>query len=198
MTPASAGNAESTRRRHAMVERQIAHRGISSPRVLDAMRSVEREAFLPEGLREFAYDDTPLPIEAGQTITQPYIVALMAEALLLNGEETVLNIGTGSGYTAAVLSRIATTVYTVERNGQLASQAAETLASQGFSNVHVLQGDGTLGWPEHAPFDAILVAAGGPQVPRALKEQLKIGGRLVTPVAAAEAATRVTSRCTRR
>jgi protein-L-isoaspartate(D-aspartate) O-methyltransferase len=167
-----------------MVERQIAHRGISSPRVLDAMRSVEREAFLPQELREFAYEDTPLPIEAGQTITQPYIVALMAEALLLKGEETVLEIGTGSGYAAAVLSRIAKAVYTVERYGQLASQAAETLASQGVSNVHVLQGDGTLGWPEHAPFDAILVAAGGPEVPRSLKEQLKIGGRLVIPVGA--------------
>ena len=151
MNPASAGNAESSRRRHAMVERLIAHRGITSPLVLDAMRRVEREAFLPEELHEFAYDDTPLPIEAGQTITQPYIVALMAEALLLKGEETVLEIGTGSGYTAAVLSRIAKTVYTVERYGHLASQAAETLSSHGFGNVHVLQGDGTLGWPEQTP-----------------------------------------------
>ena len=184
MHSVSAANTESTRLRHEMVERQIAHRGISSPRVLDAMRRVEREAFLPQELREFAYDDTPLPIEAGQTITQPYIVALMAEALLLKGDETVLEIGTGSGYAAAVLSRIAKTVYTVERNGQLASQAAETLASQGFSNVHVLQGDGTLGWPEQAPFDAIIVAAGGPEVPRSLKDQLKIGGRLVIPVGA--------------
>ncbi|MCP9841759.1 protein-L-isoaspartate(D-aspartate) O-methyltransferase [Synechococcus sp. J7-Johnson] len=184
MNPATASNTESIRRRHAMVERQIAHRGISSPLVLDAMRSVEREAFLPEELREFTYDDTPLPIEAGQTITQPYIVALMTEALLLKGDETVLEIGTGSGYTAAVLSRIAKTVYSIESYGQLASQAAETLASEGFHNVHVLQGDGTLGWPEHSPFDAILVAAGGPEVPRSLKEQLKIGGRLVIPVGA--------------
>jgi protein-L-isoaspartate(D-aspartate) O-methyltransferase len=184
MSKAAAHNAESIRRRHAMVERQIAHRGIASPLVLDAMRRVQREAFLPQELREFAYDDTPLPIEAGQTATQPYIVALMAEALLLKGDETVLEIGTGSGYAAAVLSRIAKTVYTVERYGQLASQAAETLASQGFSNVHVLQGDGTLGWPEQAPFDAIIVAAGGPEVPRSLKEQLKIGGRLVIPVGA--------------
>jgi len=184
MHSVSAANTESTRHRHEMVERQIAHRGISSPRVLDAMRRVEREAFLPQELREFAYDDTPLPIEAGQTITQPYIVALMAEALLLKGEEKVLEIGTGSGYAAAVLSRIAKTVYTVERYGQLATQAAETLASQGFSNVHVLQGDGTLGWPEQAPFDAIIVAAGGPEVPRSLKDQLKIGGRLVIPVGA--------------
>jgi protein-L-isoaspartate(D-aspartate) O-methyltransferase len=184
MDAATTSNTESTIRRHAMVERQIAHRGISSPLVLEAMRTVEREAFLPQELREFAYDDTPLPIEAGQTITQPYIVALMAEALLLQGEETVLEIGTGSGYAAAVLARIAKTVYTVERYGQLASQAAETLASQGFHNVHVLQGDGTLGWPEHAPYDAILVAAGGPEVPRSLKEQLKIGGRLVIPVGA--------------
>ena len=167
-----------------MVERQIAHRGITSPRVLEAMRSVDREAFLPEELREFAYEDIPLPMEAGQTSTQPYIVALMAEALLLEGGEQVLEIGTGSGYAAAVLSRIAATVYTVERHGPLASRAAETLASQGFNNVHVLQGDGTLGWPEHAPFDAILVAAGGPEVPRSLKDQLKIGGRLVIPVGA--------------
>ncbi len=177
-------NAESSRRRHAMVERQIAHRGIASPLVLDAMRHVQREAFLPQELREFAYDDTPLPIEAGQTATQPYIVALMAEALLLKGEETVLDIGTGSGYAAAVLSRIAQTVYTVERDGQIATRAAGALRSQGFRNVHVLQGDGTLGWPEHAPYDAILVAAGGPEVPRSLKEQLKIGGRLVIPVGA--------------
>lgn len=138
-----------------MVERQIDHRGISSPHVLDAMRGVEREAFLPETLREFAYDDTPLPIEAGQTITHPYIVALMVEALLLKGAETVLEIGTGSGYAAAVLARIARTVYTVERYGQLPSQAAVTLASQGFSNVDVLQGDGTpstrSSWPPAGP-----------------------------------------------
>jgi protein-L-isoaspartate(D-aspartate) O-methyltransferase len=118
MNAATASKTESTRRRHAMVDRQIAHRSISSPRVLDAKRSVDHGAFLPQELCEFAYDTTPLPIEAGQTITQPYIVALMAEALLLKGEETVLEIGTGSGYVAAVLSRIAKTGYIVERYGQ--------------------------------------------------------------------------------
>jgi protein-L-isoaspartate(D-aspartate) O-methyltransferase len=184
MNVTTAGNAESIRRREALVERQIAHRGVTSPLVLEALRHVEREAFLPDELHEFAYDDTPLPIEAGQSATQPYIVALMAEALLLKGDEKVLDIGTGSGYTAAVLSRIAPAVYTVERDGQIATQAAEALRAQGFDNVHVLHGDGTLGWPEHAPYDAILVAAGGPQVPRSLKEQLSIGGRLVIPVGA--------------
>jgi protein-L-isoaspartate(D-aspartate) O-methyltransferase len=171
-------------RRHAMVERTIAHRGVRSPLVLEAVRSVPREHFLPEELREFAYEDTPLPIEEGQTISQPYIVALMTEALGLEGGERVLEVGTGSGYAAAVLAHIAKDVYTVERYGQLASKAAETLAAHGYDNVHVLHGDGTLGWPEHAPFDAIIVAAGGPVVPEALKSQLKVGGRLVIPVGA--------------
>jgi protein-L-isoaspartate(D-aspartate) O-methyltransferase len=175
---------DASTRRHAMVERQVVHRGVLAPLVLEAVRSVSREAFLPEELREFAYDDTPLPIEAGQTISQPYIVALMTEAALLKGEETVLEIGTGSGYAAAVLARIAKQVYTVERYSQLATKAADTLASEGFANVHVLHGDGTLGWPEHAPFDAIIVAAGGPEVPESLKHQLRIGGRLVIPVGA--------------
>jgi protein-L-isoaspartate(D-aspartate) O-methyltransferase len=170
--------------RNRMVERQIVRRGVTDPLVLDAVRSVPREAFLPEDLREFAYDDSPLPIEEGQTISQPYIVALMTEALRLKGDETVLEIGTGSGYAAAVLARVARHVYTVERYAQLAAKAAATLASQGFSNVHVKHGDGTLGWPEHAPYDAIVVAAGGPEVPESLKEQLKVGGRLVIPVGA--------------
>ncbi len=167
-----------------MVERDIVHRGVSSGPVLDAVGSVPREAFLPEHLREFAYDDAPLPIEEGQTISQPFIVALMTEALGLSGGEKVLEIGTGSGYAAAVLGKIARDVYTVERYGQLASKAADTLAALGFANVHVLHGDGTLGWPEHAPYDAIIVAAGGPDVPESLKRQLKIGGRLVIPVGA--------------
>ena len=165
-----------------MVQRQIANRGVRDALVLEAMGQVPREDFLPDDLREFAYDDTPLPIDQGQTISQPYIVALMTEALLLRGGERVLEIGTGSGYAAAVLARIAAEVYTVERHGQLAAKAADILAAHWYGNVHVLHGDGTLGWPEHAPFDAIVVAAGGPEVPQSLKTQLKIGGRLVIPV----------------
>ena len=170
--------------REEMVERNIAARGVRDELVLAAMRKVPRELFLPKSLREFAYEDSPLPIAGEQTISQPYIVAFMAEALLLRGGEKILEIGTGSGYAAAVLSEIAATVYTVERLGQLAEKAAATLADLGCDNVHVRHGDGTKGWPEHAPYDAIVVAAGGPQVPEALKEQLKIGGRLVIPVGA--------------
>ena len=168
--------------RDGMVDRQVAGRGVRSHLVLNAMRTVPREAFLPEPLREFAYEDAPLPIAEGQTISQPYIVALMTEALALEGGEKVLEIGTGSGYAAAVLSRIARNVYTVERIGQLAEKAAAALADLGYRNVHVLHGDGTRGWPDHAPYDAIVVAAGGPEVPESLKIQLKIGGRLVIPV----------------
>lgn len=171
-------------RRLAMVQNQIAHRGIRDALVLEALGQVPREHFLPRDLREFAYDDTPLPIDQGQTISQPYIVAVMTEALRLRGGEKVLEIGTGSGYAAAVLARIAAEVYTVERHGQLASKAVDVLSAHGYHNVHVLHGDGTLGWPEHAPFDAIVVAAGGPEVPPSLKSQLKIGGRLVIPVGA--------------
>jgi protein-L-isoaspartate(D-aspartate) O-methyltransferase len=170
--------------RARMVERDIAARGVQDELVLDAMRKVPREQFLPKNLREFAYEDSPLPIAGEQTISQPYIVAFMAEASMLKDGERVLEIGTGSGYAAAVLSEIAAQVYTVERLGQLADQAAATLADLGYDNVHVLHGDGTKGWPEHAPYDAIVVAAGGPQVPQSLKEQLKIGGRLVMPVGA--------------
>jgi len=167
-----------------MVDLQIARRGVRSHLVLDAMRTVPREAFLPEPLQEFAYEDAPLPIAEGQTISQPYIVALMTDALALEGGEKVLEIGTGSGYAAAVLSRIARNVYTVERIGQLAEKAAAALADLGYGNVHVLHADGTRGWPDHAPYDAIVVAAGGPEVPESLKTQLKIGGRLVIPVGA--------------
>jgi protein-L-isoaspartate(D-aspartate) O-methyltransferase len=146
------------------------------------MRTVPREAFLPEPLWEFAYDDAPLPIAEDQTISQPYIVAMMIEALGLTGGEHVLEIGTGSGYAAAVLSRIARDVYTVERIGQLAEKSAAVLANLRYANVHVLHADGTRGWPEHEPYDAIVVAAGGPEVPESLKSQLRIGGRLVMPV----------------
>lgn len=168
--------------RAKMVEQNIAPRGVTDELVLEAMRKVPRELFLPKRLREFAYEDSPLPIAGEQTISQPYIVAFMTEALMLKGGEKVLEIGAGSGYAAAVLSEIAAQVYTVERLGQLAEKAAATLADLGYDNVHVLHGDGTKGWTEHAPFDAIVVAAGGPQVPESLKAQLKIGGRLVIPV----------------
>ena len=171
-------------RRRDMVARDIAARGVHSALVLDAMGKVPRELFVPEKLREFAYDDWPLPIAGGQTISQPYIVAYMAEALALGGGETILEIGAGSGYAAAVLSEIAARVYTVERLAQLAETAATTLADLGYDNVNVLHGDGTRGWPEHAPYDAIVVAAGGRQVPESLKAQLTIGGRLVIPVGA--------------
>jgi protein-L-isoaspartate(D-aspartate) O-methyltransferase len=168
--------------RREMVEKAIAGRGVRSSLVLNAMAKVPREAFLPEQLREFAYEDAPLPIAEGQTISQPYIVAYMTEALDLQGGERVLEIGAGSGYAAAVLAEIAGEVYTVERIGQLAEKAATRLADLGYENIHVLHGDGTRGWPEHAPYDAIIVAAGGPKIPDALKHQLKIGGRLVIPV----------------
>jgi protein-L-isoaspartate(D-aspartate) O-methyltransferase len=168
--------------RQEMVDRQIAARGVRDRRVLEALRTVPREAFLPERLAEFAYDDTPLPIGQEQTISQPYVVALMAEALELNVGDKVLEIGAGSGYAAAVLSRIAREVWTIERHESLAREARERMARLGYSNVHVIHGDGTLGWPEHAPYDAIVVAAGGPEVPQALLDQLASGGRLVIPI----------------
>jgi protein-L-isoaspartate(D-aspartate) O-methyltransferase len=170
------------RKRREMVERQIAGRGIRSERVLDAMGKVRREGFVPSYLGEFAYDDTALPIEEEQTISQPYIVAYMIEALNLDGAERVLEIGTGSGYAAAVLGEIAREVFTIERHPGLAKGAETRLAEEGYKNVHVRCGDGTLGWPEQAPFEAIVVAAGGPTVPEMLREQLEIGGRLVIPV----------------
>ena len=173
---------ETSSQRQWMVDRQIRQRGVQDIQVLGAMASVPREAFLPPELAEHAYDDTPLPIAAGQTISQPYIVALMTEALQLRGDETVLEIGTGSGYAAAVLGRVAKRVYTIERVPELASVARERLETLGFANVEVACGDGTRGWPEHAPFDAIVAAAGGPAVPRVLLQQLAIGGRLVMPI----------------
>jgi protein-L-isoaspartate(D-aspartate) O-methyltransferase len=168
--------------REHMVRTQIAARGVRDRAVLEAMRRVPREVFLPPELEEFAYADAPLPIQRGQTISQPYIVALMAMAAELGPGDRVLEIGTGSGYAAAVLGRIVGEVYTVERHEELARLAADRLAELGFSNVSVRHGDGTLGWSEHAPYDAIVVAAGGPKVPDALLEQLAPGGRLVMPV----------------
>jgi protein-L-isoaspartate(D-aspartate) O-methyltransferase len=168
--------------REEMVRSHLAARGIGDRAVLEAMRTIPREAFLPPELAEFAYEDTPLPIAAGQTISQPYIVALMTETLELGPHDRVLEIGTGSGYAAAVLGRVAGEVYTIERHADLADAAAARLRALGFDNVHVLHGDGTLGWPDHAPYDAIVATAGGPAVPPALLEQLAPGGRLVIPV----------------
>jgi protein-L-isoaspartate(D-aspartate) O-methyltransferase len=173
---------ESSAARERMVREQLAGRGIRDAAVLEAMRTVPREAFLPPGVAEFAYEDHPLPIAAGQTMSQPYIVALMTAALGVDRNDRVLEIGTGSGYAAAVLGRVAREVYTVERHGELADAAAARLRALGFDNVHVRHGDGTLGWPEHAPYDGIVVTAGGPDVPGALVEQLAAGGRLVIPV----------------
>jgi protein-L-isoaspartate(D-aspartate) O-methyltransferase len=169
-------------RRRRMVERQIAARGVRSPKVLAAMSRVRREGYVPSYLGEFAYEDTPLPIEEEQTISQPYIVGFMIDALDLKGGERVLEIGTGSGYAAAVLAEIAGEVYTIERHERLARQATERLRRDGYVNVHVRHGDGTLGWPEEAPFDAIMVTAAPPCIPSALAEQLKSGGRMVIPV----------------
>ncbi|MDX1662557.1 MAG: protein-L-isoaspartate(D-aspartate) O-methyltransferase [Candidatus Promineifilaceae bacterium] len=177
-----ATSADRKQQQEAMVTRQMAARGIADEAVLEAMRSVPREAFVPEDLAEYAYADSPLPIGEGQTISQPYIVALMAEALELEPDDRVMEIGTGSGYAAAVLAEIADEVYTVERHGTLADKARELFDALGYDNVHVRHGDGSLGWPEHAPYDAIVVAAGGPEVPQPLKEQLAVGGRLVIPV----------------
>jgi protein-L-isoaspartate(D-aspartate) O-methyltransferase len=168
--------------RARMVERQIAQRGISDTRVLAALASVPREAFVSQELASSAYDDAPLPIGDGQTISQPYIVAFTAEALQLAPTDRVLDIGTGSGYAAAVLSRLALEVYSVERVDALCRSASERLKELRYDNVHVRCGDGTLGWSEHAPFDAIAVGAVGPHPPPALLEQLVVGGRLVMPI----------------
>ena len=165
-----------------MVVRQIERRGVRDARVLAAMRKVERSAFLPDALREFAYEDTALPIEEGQTISQPYVVARMAETANLTSRDRVLEVGSGSGYAAAVLGEIAVRVHAIERHPALANLARNRLDALGYHNVNVLVGDGTLGWPKAAPFDAIVVSAGGPRVPDPLRQQLAIGGRLVMPV----------------
>ncbi len=168
--------------RNKMVDDQIAARGVRDPAVLRAMREVPREKFILAELIDFAYSDTPLPIQEGQTISQPFIVAVMAEAMEISPEDRVLEVGTGSGYAAAVLSRIAGSVYTIERREDLARTARDRLDKLGYGNISVLRGDGSLGWPLHAPYDAIVVAAGGPEVPRPLLDQLAVGGRLVMPV----------------
>lgn len=165
-----------------MVEQQIKARGIRDTAILEAMRQVPREAFVLDEYRGSAYDDTPLPIPAGQTISQPYVVALMIRALRLTADDRVLEIGSGSGYAVAVLSRIVRQVHGVERHRELAEYARERLKQVGYENVHIHHSDGTKGWPAAAPYEGILVSASGPAVPQALEEQLSIGGRLVMPL----------------
>ena len=173
-------------RRH-MVETQIALRGIRSEPVLEAMREVPREDFVEEGFEEFAYTDRPLPIGEGQSISQPMIVALMIEAAEIGRGDRVLEVGAGSGYAAAVISRIAERVYAIERHASLGERARQRFERLGYDNIELAVGDGTLGWPEQQPFNAILVAADSPDVPEALKRQLAIGGRLVIPVGTPDA-----------
>lgn len=168
--------------RKEMVLKQIQGRGVKDPRVLWAMRTVPRHLFVPEKYSKEAYADRPLPIGHDQTISQPYIVAYMTEALGLKGDERVLEIGTGSGYQAAVLSVLVSEVYSIEILEPLAEEAARRLKELGYENVEVRCGDGYLGWPDKAPFDAIIVTAAPPEIPRELVKQLKVGGRMVLPV----------------
>jgi protein-L-isoaspartate(D-aspartate) O-methyltransferase len=168
--------------RRLMVERQLARRGITDERVLEAMRQVPRHVFVPQDMWDMAYRDTPLPIGQGQTISQPYIVAYMTQLLDLAPEDRVLEIGTGSGYQVAILSRLAKQVYTIERIGDLARQAAQILKELGYDNVQLRTADGGYGWPEAAPFDAIMVTAAAPEIPQPLIAQLAEGGRLVIPI----------------
>jgi protein-L-isoaspartate(D-aspartate) O-methyltransferase len=168
--------------REAMVERQIDSRGIHDPKILEAFRSVPREEFLSEEYRDLAYGDHPLPIEAGQTISQPYIVALMIQAAEIKPGDTVLEVGAGSGYAAAVMSRIAGTVIAIERQADLVKVAQERMRRLGFDNVRIVEGDGTRGWAAEAPYDAILAAASGSHVPPPWVDQLTDGGRIVMPV----------------
>ena len=168
--------------REWMVQTQLMGRDITDGAVIDSMLIVPRHRFVKENKQVYAYYDNALEIEAGQTISQPYIVALMAQALELKASDNVLEIGTGSGYSAAILSRLAMNVYTIERHEVLANLAKERFNGLGYNNIEVLVGDGTLGWPEKAPFEAILVTAGGPVIPDSLIDQLAIGGRLVIPV----------------
>ena len=167
--------------RRKMVETQLIPRGIKDKKVIEAFLIVPREKFVSENLKEFAYDDTPLPIGEGQTISQPYIVALMTELLQLKGGEKVLEIGTGSGYQSAILSEIGCDVYSVERIPSLATRAGKILQQLGYI-VKIKIGDGTLGWEEYAPYDGIIVTAAGPKTPQSLLTQLKEGGRIVMPV----------------
>ncbi|MGA2200452.1 MAG: protein-L-isoaspartate(D-aspartate) O-methyltransferase [Terriglobales bacterium] len=169
-------------RREAMVRTQLAERGIRDLRVLDAMRSVPRHEFVPESFRQDAYEDHPLPIGEGQTISQPYIVAAMLEYLALQATDRVLEVGTGSGYVTALLSLLSAEVYSVERHAPLAASAEATLQRLEYRNVKIKVGDGSQGWAEYAPFDAILVSAATPDMPSALFDQLREGGRMMVPI----------------
>ncbi len=168
--------------RDQMAKRQLVSRGISDQRVLDAMGKIPREAFVPDHMKPEAYDDRPLPIGKDQTISQPYIVALMTKALALKETDRVLEIGTGSGYQAAVLAELCNTVYTVERIEALQENARKVLENIGYTNIRFKVFDGTLGWPEHAPYDAIMVTAAAPRIPKPLLDQLQQGGRAVVPM----------------
>lgn len=168
--------------RKTMVERQLKNRGIHDQNVLDALAKVPRHLFVSEALQDSAYSDSPLPIDCQQTISQPYIVALMTEALQLTDEDIVLEIGTGSGYQAAVLAEICKTVYTIEKFPELLKKASSVFRRIGYTNIIAKTDDGTLGWPENGPYDGIIVTAGAPKVPRLLLDQLTDGGRLVIPV----------------
>jgi len=168
--------------REAMVERQLLRRGITEPHILQAFREVPREAFVGPAHAHSAYGDHPLPIEAGQTISQPYIVALMIQAARIKSGDVVLEVGSGSGYAAAVIGRIAAKVVGIERQHELVEVALERIARLGYENVEIVEGDGTKGWPDEAPYDAILAAASGSHIPAPLVDQLKVGGSVVMPV----------------
>lgn len=176
---------EFVEKRERMVESQIEARGVKDENVLQAMRKVPRHLFVQENMRRYAYQDEPLIIGEGQTISQPYIVAYMTEALQLKGHERVLEVGTGSGYQAAILAEIARKVFSVELLESLSTRAQDTLKKLGYTNIHFKVGDGTLGWKEHALYDAIMVTAAPAKVPKALQEQLAIGGKMIIPVGSA-------------
>jgi protein-L-isoaspartate(D-aspartate) O-methyltransferase len=170
------------REREAMVEQQLRRRGINEPEILNAFRAVPREKFVGDEVSHLAYEDHPLPIEAGQTISQPYIVALMVEAAAIGPDDKVLEVGLGSGYAAAVISQVAQRVIGIERHHELVEAARQRLGRLGYDKVEIIEGDGTTGWPAEAPYDAILVAASGSHLPKSLIEQLAPAGRLVMPI----------------